>query len=372
MAFEIGIYHFGELTPDPATGRPPAPGARLRELVEQAKAADEAGLDVFAVGEHHRTDFAVSAPAVVLAAMAENTRDIRLSSAVTVLSSDDPVRVFQQFATLDLLSGGRAEIIAGRGSYTESFPLFGYDLGDYSRLFAEKLDLLLRLREENPVTWQGSVRAALAGGDITPRPDREIPVWVAVGGTPASVVRAGRLGLPLSLAIIGGSYHQFAPFVELYRTVAAEAGHDPDRLKVSVNSPGFVAATHREAIEVSHPYFQAGWMANHHQRGQGVPMPRRAYEAQSTPAGAFFLGSPQEVIDKIMAQYEVFGHDRMMIQLGFGDVPQKEMLKSIELLGSEVAPVVRREIASRTPAATGTTSGTPSSATPAAGGGSAS
>ncbi|GLF92921.1 LLM class flavin-dependent oxidoreductase [Streptomyces yaizuensis] len=356
MAFELGIYHFGELTPDPVTGRPPTPGVRLRQLVEQAKAADEAGLDVFAVGEHHRTDFAVSAPAVVLAAMAEHTRDIRLSSAVTVLSSDDPVRVFQQFATVDLLSGGRAEIIAGRGSYIESFPLFGHDLGDYAQLFAEKLDLLLRLRAENPVSWQGSLRPPLADGDITPRPDREIPVWIAVGGTPASVVRAGRLGLPLSLAIIGGNYRQFAPFVDLYRRTAAESGHDPARLKISVNSPGFVAATHREAVEISHPYFQAGWMANHHQRGQGVPMPKAAYEAQASPSGAFFLGSTQEVIDKILAQHELFGHDRMMIQLGFGDVPQKEMMKAIELLGSEVAPVVRREIAARTATATGGTS----------------
>ncbi|MFI1015172.1 LLM class flavin-dependent oxidoreductase [Streptomyces sp. NPDC020965] len=345
MAFELGIYHFGELTPDPTTGQPPAPGARLRELVEQATAADEAGLDIFAVGEHHRTDFAVSTPAVLLAAMAEQTRDIKLSSAVTVLSSDDPVRVFQQFATLDLLSGGRAEIIAGRGSYIESFPVFGYDLNDYAGLFAEKLDLLLKLRAENPINWQGSLRPSLTDGDITPRPDRELPVWVAVGGTPASVVRAGRLGLPLSLAIIGGGYRQFAPFVDLYRQAGAEAGHAPEKLKVSINSPGFVAATHEEAIEVSHPYFQAGWMANHHQRGQGVPMPRRAYEAQATPGGAFFLGSPQEIIDKIMAQYRLFGHDRMMIQLGFGNVPQREAMKAIELLGTEVAPVVRAEIA---------------------------
>lgn len=346
MAFELGIYHFGELTPDPATHIAPRPAVRLRELIEQARAADDVGLDVFAVGEHHRSDFAVSTPAVVLAAMAENTRDIRLSSAVTVLSSDDPVRVFQQFTTLDLISGGRAEIIAGRGSYTESFPLFGYDLRDYSDLFAQKLDLLLSLREGNQVTWRGTVRPPLDQGDITPRPDRELPVWVAVGGTPASVVRAARLGLPLSLAIIGGSYAQFAPFVDLYRQAGTEAGRDPARLKVSINSPGFIASSHDEAVKVSHPYFQAGWMANHHQRGRGVPMPRRAYEAQSSPAGAFFLGSPQEIIDKIMAQYELFRHDRMMIQMGFGDVPQREMLKSIELLGSEVAPVVRKEIAS--------------------------
>jgi probable LLM family oxidoreductase len=347
MAFELGIYHFGELAPDPVTGRPPAPGTRIRELIEQAKVADQAGLDIFAVGEHHRGDFAVSAPAVVLAAMAENTRDIKLSSAVTVLSSDDPVRVFQQFATLDLLSGGRAEIIAGRGSYIESFPLFGYDLNDYSELFADKLDLLLKLRAENPVTWQGATRPALHEADVSPQPEREIPLWVAVGGTPASVVRAAHLGLPMALAIIGGSYRQFAPFVDLYRKAAAQFGHDAGKLKLSINSPGFLAATHREAIEVSHPYFESGWMANHHQRGQGVPMPLAAYEAQSTRAGAFFLGSPQEVTDKILDQWELFHHDRTTIQMGFGNVAQREMLKSIELLGTEVAPVVRKEIASR-------------------------
>lgn len=353
MAFELGIFHFGELAPDPVTQRPPTPGVRLRELIEQAKVADEAGLDIFAVGEHHRADFAVSSPAVVLAAMATSTRNIKLSSAVTVLSSDDPVRVFQQFATLDLISGGRAEIIAGRGSYIESFPLFGYDLNNYSELFADKLDLLLRLREENPITWQGTTRPALRGADVNPQPERELPVWVAVGGTPASVVRAAQLNLPLALAIIGGSYRQFAPFVDLYRQAAAQFGHDPAKLKVSISSPGFLAATHREAVDMSHPYFESGWMANHHQRGQGVPMPLAAYEAQSTPAGAFFLGSPQEVIDKILAQYELFHHDRMTIQMGFGNVPQKEMLTSIELLGTEVAPVVRKEIASRQEAAGG-------------------
>ena len=209
MAFELGVYHFGELTPDPTTGAMMNPGVHLRHLVEQATVADQVGLDVFGVGEHHRTDFAVSAPAVVLAAMAQATDNIKLSSAVTVLSSDDPVRVFQQFATVDLLSEGRAEIIAGRGSYTESFPLFGYDLSQYNELFAEKLDLLLKLRDENPINWEGQLRPPLIDGDVTPRPDRQIPVWIAVGGTPASVVRAAKLGLPLSLAIIGGSYQQF-------------------------------------------------------------------------------------------------------------------------------------------------------------------
>lgn len=347
MAFELGIYHFGELTPNPFTGTTTTPGTRLRELIEQAKVADEAGLDVFSVGEHHRSDFMVSSPAIVLTAMAENTKHIKLSSAVTVLSSDDPVRVFQQFSTLDLISGGRAEIIAGRGSYTESFPLFGYDLNDYNELFADKLDLLLALRNGNPVTWQGTTRPPLSEADVNPQPEREIPLWVAVGGTPASVVRAAQLNLPLALAIIGGSYRQFAPFVDLYRQAAAQFGHDADALRVSINSPGFLAPTHQEAIDISHPYFESGWMANHHQRGRGVPMPRAAYEAQSTRAGAFFLGSPQEVIDKILGQWELFHHDRMTIQMGFGNVPQKEQLASIELLGTEVAPVVRKEIASR-------------------------
>lgn len=346
MAFELGVYHFGELTPDPTTGAMMNPGVHLRHLVEQATVADQVGLDVFGVGEHHRTDFAVSAPAVVLAAMAQATDNIKLSSAVTVLSSDDPVRVFQQFATVDLLSEGRAEIIAGRGSYTESFPLFGYDLSQYNELFAEKLDLLLKLRDENPISWEGQLRAPLIDGDVTPRPDRQIPVWIAVGGTPASVVRAAKLGLPLSLAIIGGSYQQFEPFVDLYRRAAAEFGHDPKKLAVSIASPGFVDTSKQTALDTSYPYFQAGWMQNHHQRGNGVPMPRRAYEAQATTAGAFFLGGPQEIIDKTMAQYELFHHDRIMIQMGFGNVPQKDMLRAIEILGTEVAPVVRKEIES--------------------------
>ncbi|MFD9665064.1 LLM class flavin-dependent oxidoreductase [Rhodococcus sp. NPDC059968] len=345
MSFELGIYHFGELTPNPETGITMNPGQHLRDLIEQATISDEVGLDVFAVGEHHRTDFAASAPAVVLAAMAQATRSIKLSSAVTILSSDDPVRVFQQFATLDLISEGRAEIIAGRGSYTESFPLFGHDLADYTELFTEKLDLLLRLRDTNPVNWKGNHRAPLIDADITPRPDRELPIWVAIGGTPASVVRAAKLNLPLSLAIIGGSYRYFAPYVELYRDTVANLGHDPTGLKISVSSPGFIADTSKRALDLSYPYFQAGWMQNHHQRGNGVPMPRKAYEAQASAGGAFFLGGPQEIIDKVMSQYELFKHDRLMIQMGFGNVPQKDMLRAIEILGTEVAPVIRKEIA---------------------------
>ncbi|GLU49737.1 LLM class flavin-dependent oxidoreductase [Nocardiopsis ansamitocini] len=348
MAFQLGIYTFGEITSDPATGEVATARTRIRDLIEQAALADEVGLDVFALGEHHRSDFAVSAPAVVLAAMAERTRDIRLSSAVTVLSSEDPVRVFQQYATLDLISGGRAEIIAGRGSYTESFPLFGYDLEQYSELFAEKLDLLLELREHNPVTWSGRTRPSLRGADVAPRPvQQRLPVWVAVGGTPASVVRAAVRGLPLALAVIGGELARFAPFVQLYRQAAGEAGHDPSALPVSVNSPGFVGATSQGARDLSHPYFDQGMQENFHRRGHGFHTSRASYDAQSTLGGALLVGSPQEIVDKLLYQHELLGHQRQLIQFGFGAMPQKEMLKGIELLGTEVAPVVRKEIAAR-------------------------
>ncbi|MFF5988975.1 LLM class flavin-dependent oxidoreductase [Prauserella flavalba] len=345
MAFELGVYSFGEITPDPVTGAVPTARQRLRDYLEQAAVADQAGLDVFAIGEHHRGDFAVSATSVVLAAMAERTERIRLSSAVTVLSSEDPVRVFQQYATLDLLSGGRAEIIAGRGSYIESFPLFGYDLADYDALFAEKLDLLLALRDRNPVTWSGRFRPALHDADVAPRPLQEkLPIWVAVGGTPASVVRAGRLGLPLALAIIGGPLARFTPFAQLYRQAAEEAGHDPATLPLGINSPGFVAPTSQSARDLSYPYFDRGMLENFHERGHGFHTPRDAYDAQSSRAGALVVGSPQEIIDKIMYQHELFGHQRLLIQLAFGGVPQKDTLRAIELLGTEVAPVVRREL----------------------------
>lgn len=324
MAFDIS--HLVELTPDPTTRIPPKPGVRLPELIEQARAAEDAGLDVFAF-DQHRSELANSAPAVVLAAMADNTRNIKLSSAVTVPSSDHLARDFQRFATLDLVSTGRTEIIARPAPYTDSFPLFGYGLDD-------------------PVTWPGSVRPELRDAAVTPQPERGLPVWVAAGGAPASVVGAARLGLPLSLDIICGSYRQVAPDVMLYRQAAKEAGHDPAQLKVSISSPGFIASTHGRAVRISRPYFHASWTAHHPGRGQGVRMPRRVYEALVSPSNLFFFGSPQEVIDKVMEQYALFRHDRMMIQTGFGGVAHKETMKSIELFGSEVAPVVRREIAS--------------------------
>jgi probable LLM family oxidoreductase len=348
MAFEIGIMTFGEVTADPVTGALPSPRQRVRDTIEQAKLADEVGLDVFGVGEHHRSDFVGSAPTILLAAAAEHTKRIRLTSAVTVLGTEDPVRVWEQFATIDLLSSGRAEIIAGRGSYTESFPLFGYDVRDYADLFREKLELLLRIREQNPVTWRGRFRAPLVGADIAPRAyGATIPIWVGVGGTPASAVRTGRLGLPMALALLLGPITFHEKTVALYREAAAEAGHDADALPISINTHGFVGRTSRQARDIMYPYFAKGMMDNNHQRGEGFHLSRAAFDAQSSPGAGLPVGSPQEVIDKLLAYHELYGVTRAIIQMGFGGLPQKEHLEAIERLGTEVAPVVRREVAAR-------------------------
>jgi probable LLM family oxidoreductase len=342
---ELGVYTFAELTPDPRTGRTVSAAQRLRDLVEEIELADQAGLDVFGVGEHHRPDFAVSAPAVVLAAAAERTKDIRLTSAVSVLSSDDPVRVFQDFATLDLLSGGRAEIMAGRGSFIESFPLFGHDLDDYDELFAEKLELLLALREAEQIHWAGRHRPALDGQGVYPRPVQEpLPVWVAVGGTPQSVVRAGALGLPMALAIIGGMPERFAPFAELHRRAAQEAGHEPPAL--SINSHGFIAATAKAAADEAFPAHKTVMDRIGRERGW-PPLTRAQFDAAARLRGASFIGSPQEVAEKILFQHEVFGHQRFLVQFSVGTLPHASIMRSIELYGTEVAPVVRAEIARR-------------------------
>ena len=349
MAFEIGIMTFGEITKDPVTGAVPSPRQRARETIEQARVADQAGLDVFGVGEHHRGDFVGSAPAILLAAAAEATERIRLTSSVTVLSSEDPVRVWEQFATIDLLSAGRAEIIAGRGSYTESFPLFGYDLADYADLFREKLGLLLKIREQNPLTWSGRFRPPLADVDIAPRADgATIPVWVGVGGSPASAISTGRLGLPMALALLLGPVTSHKQTVELYRTAAAQAGHDAAALPVSINVHGYVGRTSQHARDVMYPYFAQGMMDNNHQRGAGFAMSRPAFDAQASPRAGLLVGSPQEVIDKLLAYHQLYGINRAIIQMGFGGMPQKEHLEAIERLGTEVAPVVRREAAART------------------------
>ncbi|TDC77154.1 LLM class flavin-dependent oxidoreductase [Actinomadura sp. 7K507] len=339
---------FAEITADPETGTLPSAHQRARETIEQARLADEVGLDLFAFGEHHRTDFVGSAPSVVLAAAAQATTNIRLTSAVTVLSSDDPVRVWEQFATLDQFSGGRAEIIAGRGSYTESFPLFGYDLADYADLYREKLDLLLRIRAQNPITWNGRFRPALDAADIGPRAmQEELPIWVGVGGTPASAISTGRLGLPMAMALLLGpiTYHQQT--IDLYREAAQQAGHDPATLRTSINLHGYVGRTSQGARDTMYPYFAEGMMANNHQRGRGFAMPRAAFEAQTSPNAGLVVGSPQEVIEKLLAYHELYGLDRALIQIGFGGMPQEDVLEAIELLGTEVAPVVRREVGSR-------------------------
>lgn len=342
---EIGIYTFAERTPDPVTGVTVSAEERLRDLMEEIELADQVGLDVFGVGEHHRPDFAVSAPAVVLAAAAMRTKRIRLTSAVSVLSSDDPVRVFQDFATIDLLSGGRAEIMAGRGSFIESFPLFGYNLNDYDALFAEKLELLLKLRQETHITWAGKHRAALNGQGVYPRPLQDpLPVWIAVGGTPQSVIRAAVLGLPLAIAIIGGQPERFAPLVQLYREAAREAGHDPATLPVSINSHGFIAETSQEAADVAFPAHKLTMDRIGRERGW-PPMTRQQFEAQRGPRGALLIGSPQEIVDKILWEHELFGHQRFLLQLSVGTLPHPKIMRAIELLGTEVAPVVRRETA---------------------------
>ena len=349
MTMELGIYTFGVNTLDPTTGEQLSPDARLRNLIEEVELADQVGLDVFGVGEHHRPDFAVSTPAVVLAAAAERTRNIRLTSAVTVLSSDDPVRVFQDFATLDLLSGGRAEIMAGRGSFIESFPLFGFDLDDYDELFAEKLELLLLLRDSERVTWSGRHRAPIHNLAVYPRPLQEkLPVWVAVGGTPQSVVRTGMLGLPMALAIIGGIPEHFAPLAELHRRAAEEAGHS--RPALSINSHGYIADTSQKAADEAFPSFAETMNRIGRERGW-QPMTRADFEAARSLRGSSFVGSPAEVIEKILFQHEIFDHQRFIVQFSVGSMPHKKLMRSIELFGTQVAPAVRKAVAARTASA---------------------
>lgn len=347
QAFEVGLYSFAELTPDPHTGAMISPAERLNNLLEAIELADQVGLDVFGVGEHHRSDYVASAPVVILAAAATRTRSIRLSTAVTVLSSDDPVRVFQDFATLDLLSHGRAEIMAGRGSFVESFPLFGYDLDDYDELFSEKLDLLLHLRADERVTWSGKHRAALDNAGIYPRPyQAEIPIWVAVGGTPQSVVRAASLGLPMALGIIGGQPERFVPMADLYREAARRTGHDPAKLPLSINSHGFIADSAQQAAEDYYP--SATVVMNKIGRERGwPPATRQQLEQGATLRGADFVGSPAEIIEKILFQHDLFGHQRLLLQLGVGTIAHRKVLHAIELLGTQVALVVRKEIAAR-------------------------
>lgn len=341
---EIGICTFAETAFDRSTGSQLGAGPRLRNLIEEIELADQVGLDVFGVGEHHRPDYAVSSPAVVLAAAAERTRNIRLTSAVTVLSSDDPVRVFQSFSTLDLLSGGRAEIMVGRGSFTESFPLFGYDLADYNLLFTEKLEMLLKIREAERVTWRGSLRPPIGDVGVYPRPQQDpLPVWIAVGGTPQSVARAGTLGLPLALAIIGGQPERFVPLIDLYRHSARQAGHDPDFLPVGINSHGYVAKTSQSAVEAFYPAYEQTMTHIGRERGW-PPMTRELFEQGRGSHGHLLVGRPQEVIDKILYEHELFKNTRFLMQMSVGPMDHASMMRAIELLGTEVAPAVRKHL----------------------------
>lgn len=344
---EIGLYSFVETRIDPETGRQMDARQRIAHVLEEIEVADRVGLDVFGIGEHHRPDYVSSTPATILAAAASRTERIRLTSAVTVLSSDDPVRVFQDFSTIDLISGGRAEIMVGRGSFTESFPLFGQDLSDYDELFSEKLELLLRIREDERVTWSGAHRPSIDGRLVLPRPVQDpLPVWVAVGGNPPSAVRAASLGLPMALAIIGGMPERFVPFVELYRDAARRAGHDLQTLPVSINSHGFLADDAEEAAELAFPPFAETMGRIGRERGWSPPT-RAQFDAEARLRGALFLGGPQDFIDKILYQHEIFGHDRFLVQLTVGPMDHGKVLRAIELLGTEVAPVVRAEVAKR-------------------------
>lgn len=345
---EIGLYTFGDLAPG-ARG-PQAAKQRLDEVVAAAKLADEAGLAVFGVGEHHRSDYAISAPEVVLGAIAAVTSRIGLSSAVTILSSADPVRVFEAFATIDLLSGGRAEILAGRGAFIESFPLFGLALDDYETLFEQNLELLLKIGASDRVSWRGGHRPALHDAEVAPRPIGELPIWIAAGGTPASAVRAGRLGLPLNLANIGGEPAQFKPFVDLYRRSAREAGIAPERVKVAVSAHCHVERDSQAARAAFFPHYAAYMRHNLPNRDAGWQVGAADYARLGNPRGALFVGSPAEIVDKILYEHQLFGHDRFMAQIDIGGQRFAMVAETIERLAVDVLPEVRRALGSATAA----------------------
>lgn len=339
---EFGIYTFVENTPVAGTGEKLAPEKRMSNLMEEIALADEAGLDIFGIGEHHREEYLSSSPSTILAAAAAQTEQIRLTSAVTVLGSEDPVRTFQQFSTVDLLSQGRAEIMVGRGSFTESFPLFGYDLENYDELFAEKLELLLALREEERISWKGRHRSSIDHRGVYPRPVQSpLPVWVAVGGTPQSAFRAGKMGLPMALGIIGGQPERFKPLADLHRRGAEEEGQNIPAL--SINSHGFIAEDSQEAADIAFPAFKQTMDKIGRERGWS-PMTREQFETSRTLRGANAVGSPREIIDKILFQHDIFGHDRFLLQMSVGSIPHKKLLRSIELFATEVAPAVNKEL----------------------------
>ncbi len=339
---KIGIDSFAALVADPITGALPTASVRMANLLEEIELADRVGLDAFGLGEHHREEYLDSAPAVILAAAAARTKNIRLSSAVTVLSAADPVRVFQEFATLDLISGGRAEIVVGRGSFIESFPLFGLKLEDYDDLFAEKLDLLLALRDQTHVNWSGKHRAALTGQGVFPRPlQQKIPIWLGVGGTPASFARAGMLGLPLMVAIIGGEPHRFRPLIDLYREAGRQAGVPAEELKVGVHVLGHVADTDEQAAADFFPGYAAAFTKIGKERGW-PPVTRAQFEALRRPKGVLMVGTPESVADKLKTMSDDLGGlHSVHMQMSVAALQHDRMLRGIELLGEKVAPILR-------------------------------
>jgi probable LLM family oxidoreductase len=340
---QVGIDSFAAAFDD--ASRAVNPSERLQDLVEQIERADQVGLDVFGVGEHHRREFLDSAPAVILGAAAARTQRIRLTSAVTVLSAADPVRVFQEFATLDLLSQGRAEMVVGRGSSIEAFPLFGLRLDDYDSLYAEKLDLLLKIRDNEHVHWSGEYRPTLTGQGVYPRPlQNPLPIWVGVGGTPESFVRAGVLGLPLMVAIIGGETRSFRPLIDLYREAGRRAGHSPDQLKVGIHSLGYVAETTREAADDFFPGYARAFTDVGKERGWPA-VTRAGFDAQLGPQGALIIGDPDEVVKKIVRHSKALGGiSRITFQMNAASLPHVKLMRAIELLGTRVAPALREEL----------------------------
>ena len=341
---ELGIGMFGDLSFDTATGKPRAAKIKLQEILEQIKLADEVGLDVFGLGEHHRPDYAVSSPEIVLAAAASITKNIKLMSTVTVLSSAEPVKVYQDFSTIDLISNGRAEIGVGRGSFIESFPLFGYDLKNYDQLFEEKLDLLLNINNNETVNWRGQLRAPLINQQVLPRATNngKLPIWIAVGGTPESVLRAAKLGLPLIIAIIGGMPKQFQPLVEYYKEEYANNGHDVSKMQIGIHSHSFLS---NETQDISDYYSNYAAQMNRVGASRGwPPYAKSQYEGGRSREGALFIGNSNEVIDKVLYMHELFGITRFIGHMDVGDPSHKNMMKSIELFGKEVAPAIRKAI----------------------------
>jgi probable LLM family oxidoreductase len=345
---EIGIDSFVAAVPDTLTGENLSPEDRLAHLLEEIKLADEVGLDVFGIGEHHRAEFLDSAPETLLAAAAAITHNIRLTSAVTVLSAHDPVRLFQQFATIDLLSRGRIEMVVGRGSFVEAYPLFGLDLKNYDALFAEKLDLLLKLREDPRIHWSGRFRPALEGQPVFPRPSqKKLPIWLGVGGTAASFARAGKLGLPLMVAIIGGQPHRFRPLIDLYRQVAEEHGHRPEDLRVGVHALGYLADTDQQAADEFFPGYAESFTEIGKERGW-PPVTRPHFEAVRGTTGALLVSDPDRVAQKILWMNDVLGGvSRLTFQMSIASLPHSKRMRAIELLGTKVAPLVRSEIGSK-------------------------